>query len=79
MSGLGLAEVAFKKSRTACAPRQTARMGAAEGRQNSGDALSSSRGSIACHAMHFIVAALGRDGPHFVLHIYSSLAEQERS
>ena len=28
--------------------------------------------------MHFIVAALGKDCDHFVLHIYASLAEQER-
>jgi DNA invertase Pin-like site-specific DNA recombinase len=30
------------------------------------------------HRLHFIVAALGRDCDHFVLHIYASLAEQER-
>jgi len=30
------------------------------------------------HKVHFIVAALGRDCDHFVLHIYASLAEQER-
>jgi DNA invertase Pin-like site-specific DNA recombinase len=30
------------------------------------------------HRVHFIVAALGRDCDHFVLHIYASLAEQER-
>jgi hypothetical protein len=28
--------------------------------------------------VHFIVAALGKDCDHFVLHIYASLAEQER-
>jgi DNA invertase Pin-like site-specific DNA recombinase len=30
------------------------------------------------HRVHFIVAALGRDCDQFVLHIYASLAEQER-
>jgi DNA invertase Pin-like site-specific DNA recombinase len=30
------------------------------------------------HRVHFIVAALGKDCDHFVLHIYASLAEQER-
>lgn len=30
------------------------------------------------HRVHFMVAALGRDCDHFVLHIYASLAEQER-
>jgi DNA invertase Pin-like site-specific DNA recombinase len=30
------------------------------------------------HRVHFIIAALGRDCDHFVLHIYASLAEQER-
>jgi DNA invertase Pin-like site-specific DNA recombinase len=30
------------------------------------------------HRVHFIVAAFGRDCDHFVLHIYASLAEQER-
>src|SRR5882762_798297 len=30
------------------------------------------------HKVHFTVAALGRDCDHFVLHIYASLAEQER-
>src|SRR6202162_1885368 len=30
------------------------------------------------HRVHFIVAALGRDCDHFVLHVYTSLAEQER-
>jgi len=30
------------------------------------------------HRVHFIVAALGRDCDHFVLHIYACLAEQER-
>jgi len=30
------------------------------------------------HRVHFIVAALGRDCDHFTLHIYASLAEQER-
>jgi DNA invertase Pin-like site-specific DNA recombinase len=30
------------------------------------------------HKVHFIVAALGQDCDHFVLHIYASLAEQER-
>ena len=30
------------------------------------------------HKVHFIVAALGRNCDHFVLHIYASLAEQER-
>jgi DNA invertase Pin-like site-specific DNA recombinase len=30
------------------------------------------------HRVHFIVAALGRDCDEFVLHIYASLAEQER-
>jgi hypothetical protein len=30
------------------------------------------------HRVHFIVTALGRDCDHFVLHIYASLAEQER-
>ena len=30
------------------------------------------------HNVHFIGAALGRDCDHFVLHIYASLAEQER-
>lgn len=30
------------------------------------------------HKVHFIVAALGKDCDHFVLHIYASLAEQER-
>src|SRR5579872_1933549 len=30
------------------------------------------------HKVHFIVAAFGRDCDHFVLHIYASLAEQER-
>jgi DNA invertase Pin-like site-specific DNA recombinase len=30
------------------------------------------------HRVHFVVAALGRDCDHFVLHIYASLAEQER-
>jgi DNA invertase Pin-like site-specific DNA recombinase len=30
------------------------------------------------HKVHFVVAALGRDCDHFVLHIYASLAEQER-
>ena len=28
--------------------------------------------------MHFIVATLGQDRDHFTLHIYASLAEQER-
>jgi DNA invertase Pin-like site-specific DNA recombinase len=30
------------------------------------------------HKVHFIVAALGRDCDDFTLHIYTSLAEQER-
>src|SRR4029077_8613394 len=30
------------------------------------------------HRVHFIVAALGRDCDDFTLHIYASLAEQER-
>jgi DNA invertase Pin-like site-specific DNA recombinase len=30
------------------------------------------------HRVHFIVVALGKDCDHFVLHIYASLAEQER-
>jgi DNA invertase Pin-like site-specific DNA recombinase len=30
------------------------------------------------HRVHFIVAAFGRDCDQFVLHIYASLAEQER-
>src|SRR5271165_6490900 len=30
------------------------------------------------HKVHFVVAALGRDCDVFTLHIYSSLAEQER-
>ncbi len=30
------------------------------------------------HAVHFIVAQLGRDCDHFTLHIYACLAEQER-
>jgi DNA invertase Pin-like site-specific DNA recombinase len=30
------------------------------------------------HRVHFVVAALGKDCDHFVLHIYASLAEQER-
>ena len=30
------------------------------------------------HRLHFIVAALGRDCDDFTLHIYASLAEQER-
>ena len=30
------------------------------------------------HKVHFIVAALGRDCDDFTLHIYASLAEQER-
>lgn len=30
------------------------------------------------HKVHFVVAALGKDCDHFVLHIYASLAEQER-
>ena len=30
------------------------------------------------HGVHFVVAALGRDCDHFTLHIYASLAEQER-
>src|SRR6202162_5592200 len=30
------------------------------------------------HRVHFIVAYLGRDCDHFTLHIYASLAEQER-
>jgi len=30
------------------------------------------------HRVHFVVAALGRDCDHFALHIYASLAEQER-
>src|SRR6202044_1791056 len=30
------------------------------------------------HKVHFIVAALGRDCDEFTLHIYASLAEQER-
>src|SRR5215467_3457637 len=30
------------------------------------------------HRVHFIVAALGKDCDHFVLHIYACLAEQER-
>jgi DNA invertase Pin-like site-specific DNA recombinase len=30
------------------------------------------------HEVHFIVAALGRDCDDFTLHIYASLAEQER-
>jgi hypothetical protein len=30
------------------------------------------------HRVHFIVVALGRDCDHFVLHIYATLAEQER-
>src|SRR5580704_19689461 len=30
------------------------------------------------HRVHFIVAALGRDCDNFTLHIYASLAEQER-
>src|SRR5215475_10581821 len=29
------------------------------------------------HRVHFIVAALGKDCDHFVLHIYASLAEQK--
>ena len=35
-------------------------------------------GGLMEHRVHFIVAALGRDCDHFVLHIYASLAEQER-
>jgi DNA invertase Pin-like site-specific DNA recombinase len=31
------------------------------------------------HKVHFIVAALGRDCDEFTLHIYASLAEQERT
>jgi DNA invertase Pin-like site-specific DNA recombinase len=31
------------------------------------------------HKVHFIVTALGKDCDHFVLHIYASLAEQERN
>jgi DNA invertase Pin-like site-specific DNA recombinase len=31
------------------------------------------------HKVHFIVAALGKDRDDFVLHIYASLAEQERT
>jgi hypothetical protein len=30
------------------------------------------------HRVHFIVAAFGKDCDQFVLHIYASLAEQER-
>jgi DNA invertase Pin-like site-specific DNA recombinase len=30
------------------------------------------------HRVHFVVAALGRDCDNFTLHIYASLAEQER-
>ena len=30
------------------------------------------------HKVHFVVAALGRDCDNFTLHIYASLAEQER-
>jgi DNA invertase Pin-like site-specific DNA recombinase len=30
------------------------------------------------HKVHFVVAALGRDCDEFTLHIYASLAEQER-
>jgi DNA invertase Pin-like site-specific DNA recombinase len=30
------------------------------------------------HKVHFVVAALGRDCDSFTLHIYASLAEQER-
>src|SRR5215469_6971058 len=30
------------------------------------------------HRVHFVVAALGRDSDDFTLHIYASLAEQER-
>ena len=30
------------------------------------------------HKVHFVVAALGRDCDDFTLHIYASLAEQER-
>jgi DNA invertase Pin-like site-specific DNA recombinase len=30
------------------------------------------------HKVHFVVAQLGRDCDHFTLHIYASLAEQER-
>jgi DNA invertase Pin-like site-specific DNA recombinase len=30
------------------------------------------------HRVHFVVAALGKDVDDFVLHIYASLAEQER-
>jgi DNA invertase Pin-like site-specific DNA recombinase len=30
------------------------------------------------HRVHFVVAALGRDCDEFTLHIYASLAEQER-
>ena len=30
------------------------------------------------HRVHFIVAALGKDCDDFTLHIYASLAEQER-
>ncbi len=30
------------------------------------------------HKVHFIVAAFGRDCDHFTLHIYASIAEQER-
>ena len=34
--------------------------------------------SLMEHKVHFIVAALGRDCDAFTLHIYASLAEQER-
>jgi DNA invertase Pin-like site-specific DNA recombinase len=35
-------------------------------------------GGLMEHRVHFIVAAFGKDCDHFVLHIYASLAEQER-
>jgi DNA invertase Pin-like site-specific DNA recombinase len=30
------------------------------------------------HNVHFVVAQFGRDVDHFTLHIYASIAEQER-
>jgi Resolvase, N terminal domain len=30
------------------------------------------------HKVHFVVAVFGRDVDHFTLHIYASIAEQER-
>src|SRR6266403_1913808 len=66
----GLA-TALKKARVACSPLIVSRL----------DRLSRNVHFITGlmeHKVHFVVAALGRDCDNFTLHIYASLAEQER-